>query len=256
MQKQPALQPQSGMTMIEVMVSFVLVAILLIGMNALWVGVARMLDDATLRQAAIFRLNGEMERLAEAYRLGVLDVAALTSTSDVYTDYYNATGYGTPPVDQVSGSYLDVTNQRIIYPRDSTIIFVKNDLGSTTTDSSFLYLPLASDPPSKVQAPYNLIYVYSATAGATPDDDDRNIVWLDRERNIVAQISWLLEDMPSTDPSVATDTPCKTTSCKRLTLLLDYPFRFDASATPPFQPTMGPIETITLQTIVGRRTSS
>jgi len=58
---------QSGMTLIEVMVGFVLTSILLFGLTGLWSVVNKQFQDLTIKQKAVFVLSGEMERLAAVY---------------------------------------------------------------------------------------------------------------------------------------------------------------------------------------------
>lgn len=233
---------QAGVTMLEVMVGLTLVAILLVGMNGLWVVVGRQLDDVTLRQKAILRLNGEMERLARLYVTGVGPSQTIAVTD------YQSNG----PVQR--GSYIatianTVDGQRLIY--GSTVL-----TPPVTTDPAVFAVTVdvdkrSGDAARYPNAVYTRIYYYDNGTGGAATTDDRNFVWLDRERNVVAQISWELMKLKGSD---GTDRPCYATSgtngCQLLTLYLDYPFRYSDGSP---RGDMGPVETITLQTIVGER---
>lgn len=100
----------------------------------------------------------------------------------------------------------------------------------------------------------------------------RNYVWLDRERGLVAQISWLEcnidpnrnagcwsvaagGDVDDEDNSDSGDEKCfsfkgggKGSWCRHVVLVLEYPYRITGSAAVPLSP-----RTMTLGTIVGRR---
>ncbi|GAB0058891.1 hypothetical protein SIID45300_03250 [Candidatus Magnetaquicoccaceae bacterium FCR-1] len=108
--------------------------------------------------------------------------------------------------------------------------------------------------------PNNLI-VYSTTALDQPgkillhqpaglDPTARNVILLDPERRITGELSWTEEPL--------TTQPCYTGDagggwCRKLTLYLDYPYLFPESDSQTSQPWGGPISTLTLRTIVGRR---
>ena len=59
---------QSGMTLIEVMITIVLLSILVLGISGLWANVTGDFLALTTRQKAIFVLNGEMARLSALFR--------------------------------------------------------------------------------------------------------------------------------------------------------------------------------------------
>jgi len=84
--------------------------------------------------------------------------------------------------------------------------------------------------------------------------DDRNLVWLDRNRNIVGQISWAavaLQSVPAQDNPVAQAANCQAISCVLLTLQIDYPYRF-ILATKTLE-ALDPVRTMNVNTIVARR---
>lgn len=237
-QRHPGPSNQSGMTIVEVMVGFVLVGILMVGMNAVWVAVARRVDDAVLRQQAVIRLNSEMERLSIAYITGGV-------LNQPVTDYATAApmtaGYGV-------GSYISTSPDgvvRRIYQTGQPGIAFTTDSG--TTDTAFD--AAITDAKENAEQVYNrILYFDNGTAATTTDD--RNLVWIDKDRRVVGQLSWEL--LPVRDASGPR--PCHpsgtATPCNLLTVFLDYPFRFSAGNP---RGAMGPVETITLQTIVGQR---
>lgn len=233
--RSPARHSQSGVTLIEVMVGMVLVGLLAIGMNAVWESAARQLDDVSLRQRAIFRLNGEMERLSALY---------------IFSD-----GNGPAnklPVDYAAGapartaSYItDATaNQRFIYGPTSA-----SGVNGPVPVALSVFEKTVDADGQNAETVYGAIHHLDAGVPSTTTDD-RNLVWLDREHDVLAQISWKATPLPNTDPTGTT--PCDAASCTLLTLFLDYPFRYVGGAADP-RGDMGPVETITLQTIVGHR---
>ncbi len=238
--RHPGQSDQSGMTMVEVMVGFVLVGILMVGMNAVWVAVARRVDDAVLRQQAVIRLNSEMERLSIAYITGG-DAGVKSQT---VTDYPTAApmtaGYEV-------GSYIGDSpagGGRQIY-QATGVNFVTTDPYPTNNG----FDTTVTDSPQNVETVYSRIYFFNNNT-STITIDDRNFVWLDKDRRVVGQLSWEL--LPVRDSS--DNRPCypsgASTPCRLLTVYLDYPFRFTAENP---RGAMGPVETITLQTIVGQR---
>lgn len=225
----PRLTRQSGITLMEVMIGIVLVGILVLGMNGLWEAAARQLDEASLRQRAVFRLNGEMERLSALYIFG----AGPSNPVEVQD-------YATSAIPARVGSYIgtSVSNKRYIYPNN----------GSPASDNGTSFTKAIDTDGQNAEAVYSLIYYLNA-GNIGLQDDDRNLVWLDRERGVLAQLSWELNTLPQT---ATTANPCKGGACQLLTLYLDYPFRYSSDTSDP-RGDMGPVETITLQTIVGQR---
>lgn len=226
----PRLTRQSGITLMEVMIGIVLVGILVLGMNGLWEAAARQLDEASLRQRAVFRLNGEMERLSALYIFGAGPSVAPVPVND----------YATSAIPARVGSYIgtSVSTNRLIYANS----------GSLTTNNVTNFTKAIDTDGQNAEEVYSLIYYLNAGNIGLPDDD-RNLVWLDRERGVLAQLSWELSTLPKT---ATTANPCKGGACQLLTLYLDYPFRYSSDTSDP-RGDMGPVETITLQTIVGQR---
>ncbi|WP_434620425.1 type IV pilus modification PilV family protein [Azospirillum sp. B2RO_4] len=233
----PRLSRQSGITLMEVMIGIVLVGILLLGMNGLWEAAARQLDEASLRQRAVFRLNGEMERLSALYIFGPVPTTS--------TNLVSVADYATSTIPARIGSYIgtSVSNSRLIYADNTTT--------PTVTTSTTTFAQTVNTDGQNAETVYSRIYYLDAGIVGTTGDD-RNLVWLDRERGVLAQLSWELSDLPYTDPLLSGGKPCNNKPCQLLTLYLDYPFRYSTDTVDP-RGDMGPVETITLQTIVGQR---
>ena len=90
-----------------------------------------------------------------------------------------------------------------------------------------------------------IFYWDQGNAGATVED--RNLVWLDDDKNVVAQLSWTLEPNPSDDDPVNASM-CFNGPCQHLTLYMDYPYRFNNGA----PTTTSNRDTISLKTIIGQ----
>jgi len=227
---------QSGLTLIEVMVGMLLVGILLLGTNTLWVIVADQFDDLSLRQQAILRLDGEMARLVEVY-----GDSANTAATVTVTNYATA-------APTASASYLAAPATRLIHGTGGGAQgYVQAFAGAAQFRAA-----IAADGSNAGQVMSPIYYFDAGVAAVTTDD--RNLVWLDRSRNIVGQLSWSLTPILGTG---LTPRDCGVASCNVLTLYLDYPYRFDVSvdplATAQTEIPGAAVETITLQTIVGHR---
>lgn len=252
---------QAGMTLVEVMVGFVLAGLLLVGMNALWVHVNRHLDDVSLRQKAIFRLNGEMERLSKLHNDGTISTLL---GNPALVEISKADYAAILPIEE--GSYISntITGSRYIYNTGNTYVRTTNRADyfarGVFSDTEANDIAACADAPGinddtlcpggENAAKLNGVILYFDRGGA-PTSDDRNLVWIDRERNVVGQLSW--EAMELTTNGTSDTIPCGnggTGRCRLLTLYLDFPFRFSPAA--PLGD-MGPVDTITLQTIVGPR---
>ena len=205
-----------GFTLIEIMVGMVLTGVLVAGMTSLWGMVAEQFFRVSLRQKAVFVLHGHMERLAQLYRFG--NIAANMSVNP------STTGYIHPPLAAtVAHSIL----------RDSTTGLATDQMMITTAAN-------------KAAFPEGNILNLNNTAAEVAD---RNLVWLDMEKDLTAQLSWTLvslSDQCFPDPDEQTSV-----GCQILTLYLDYPYRFTAGS-PPTNVALDTVETISLQTIVGR----
>lgn len=70
-----------GFTLIEILVGMILTSILVTGLVGVWQMVDDQLFRSTLRQKAVFVLNGHMERLVAMYRSGVAFTSRLTTNN-------------------------------------------------------------------------------------------------------------------------------------------------------------------------------
>ncbi|MBF8271226.1 MAG: Prepilin-type N-terminal cleavage/methylation protein [Magnetococcales bacterium] len=207
----------SGFTLIEVMVSMVLTGILVAGVVGLWGMVADQFFRLSLRQKAVFVLHGHMERLAMLYR----------TQANTKTLYASSTGYS-----QGGGTarvilYVDTNTARSTDPLMKTSAASKSNF-----DDGYI------------------LYLDQGASGLSAED--RNIVWLDRDKDVTAQISFTLDASPDPDSLCYPD--ADSTGCHLLTLFLDYPYRFVPGTTPANNVLPGiAVETISVQTIVGAR---
>ena len=229
---------QLGFTLIEVMVGFVLVFVLMLGLNALWTQVGAQFDDLVYRQKAIFRLNGEMERLTAQYNSGT----AIATAGDNHT--LNVPANAGSFISTLTGSGSTAGSppepaSRLIYGTASSPGFVLDSTVSANLASFVTAIP-ANDVGTATRDTYRYVLYFKDTG--TPLAS-RNVVWLDRSRKVVAQLSWDLYQV---------STSCYSGDCNLLTVYIDYPFRFNTTAG-TYAPIPGtPVETITAQTLVGR----
>ena len=230
----PELSGQRGITLIEIMVGVVLTAILVLGMSGLWANVNRNFLSLTLRQKAVFVLNGEMERLAALYRF---------------------TGFAGE--DATTDGYASTPNERLVFPSSLTAVNqVVTSVGSDFTCDDNTCAGLVFFDANGVSA-----------------NDDRNYVWLDQARDLTAQLSWRLRELTDTPLGnagfpVANAVACSdgitegdgtlesvgsTSVCQELTVYIEFPFRYASATEPGSDANIGKPETMSLITIVGRR---
>ncbi|MEI6985766.1 MAG: hypothetical protein WCK65_06525 [Rhodospirillaceae bacterium] len=264
---------ECGMTVIECMVGFLLISILLIGMGNLWVSVSQQIDRQSLRQKAVFRLNGEMERLVKLYTAPVnapfLIIPALNTPPAgsiaagftagfpalTVTGLYNPGQAGT----DIRWVYDDTGNAVgcVIAPGGGLCDFISQRLAS----SFFAYSPPANATAMLVNQVYREVFVFRGA-------QIRNLVWLDRSRDIVGMISWELHSWVAGDVNFPINCTAAN-ACALLTLYLDYPYRVVVAAaaaaaaagvipgantiTAPAEIIGLPVETLTVQSFVGTR---
>ena len=220
---------QHGFTLIEIMVSMVLVGILVVGLSGVWTMVGEQFFRITLRQKAVFVLHGQMERIAMMYRTGTdnMEMSSVTSGYDATTHPNTNTYYvfaDSAPLDDIDSDILIATQDEF-------------ELESVDEDV----------PDPGLGAIY---YMDIAPLGIS--SEDRNVVWLDKDKNVTAIMSWTLSDTDiDVDNPVAGD-DCydgATATCQLLTLYLDYPYRYSDGGLTEM---LGTAKTIILKTIVGR----
>ena len=266
---------ECGMTVIECMVGFLLISILLIGMGNLWVSVSQQIDRQSLRQKAVFRLNGEMERLVKLYTAPVntptliiptvpLNIPPAGSIAAGFAagfpaltvmGLYNPGQAGT----DIRWVYDDIGNAVgcVIAPGGGLCDFISQRLAS----SFFAFNPPANATAMQVNQVYREVFVFRGA-------QIRNLVWLDRSRDIVGMISWELHSRVAGDVNFPINCTAAN-ACALLTLYLDYPYRVvvnadDAAAaagvvpdantiTAPAEIIGLPVETLTVQSFVGTR---
>ncbi|CAK0773429.1 putative Prepilin-type N-terminal cleavage/methylation domain-containing protein [Gammaproteobacteria bacterium] len=221
------------MTLIEVMVGVVLTSILVLALSGTWAMVSDEFFKLTLKQKAIFILNGETERLVAAFRYKDLSTNNWLKRNSNYVNPSTGASINSPW--QINPTL------RYVYDQDTTDSDLatsdpQNILTTTTTNMSD-----------------SQIFVYTANSTYY------NIVWLDRERNITATLSW--DFSQAVGPNAAdckwgsgpgmVDTDDTTGNhCRVLIVYLRYPFRYQSDEI-PIAAVMGPTTEISLQTIVG-----
>lgn len=224
---------QRGFTLIEVLVALVLTSILVLGLSGLWANVGHQFLFLTLKQKAVFVLNGEMERLSALYRF---------------------TNFGGEQVSYTVAQpdYCSVApNDRFIYPNAGGPPVVDDIV--TTSDIDF---------DCGENACAGRVLYFNGTLPA----DDRNYAWIDQDRDVTAELSWCLQPPRGVaaagygscsdggaagDDSVTPAVIGGEADCQELTVFLEFPFRYNDVANPAAD--AGKTETLTLVTIVGRR---
>jgi len=242
---------QSGFTLIEVLIGIALTAILVLGMSGLWTTVNDQFLYLTLKQKAVFVLNGEMERLSSLYR---------------YTNFSNLDRFQTVVYendtlgdDLSDPAIIDFVKDRLIFissPVNLSRMVVSQEEG---TASLFDCSINETDQPATTQFNSECAGRILVDENGVGTDDDRNYVWIDQERRITARVSWRLRSIKSFISSVYpnVDKPCWDnaggTDCKELTLYLHFPFRYSSPQEPDRDAGFGRRETLVLKTFVGRR---
>ena len=234
--RQPGPTPigrQRGLTLIEILVTLVLLSILVFGLSGLWSNVSGHFLSLTLRQKAIFVLSGEIERLSALYRFTNFgDDAQSSSNSSSLPDQQ----YGEP-------------DDRKIYPVTSLKAPVVNDI---VTQNAAEFLCNANECAAMV----------FHDANDSGPGNDRVYVWIDQSRNITGRLSWVLgdpteggdsEDCSDGEPAEDGTSPGGNKPCEELTVYLEFPFRFVSGAIPDAAAGFGKRHQYSLKTIVGRR---
>lgn len=227
---------QDGYTLIEIMVSIVLVSVLALGMTSLFATVEEEFYALTLRQKAVLLLHGEMERLYGMYQKSGYSIVTGTPTSDdsPASVYFGAETPLHPNVSHrihsLSLPHSNLTRDVSNNPITTSTFLRKSD---NTVNYEHENAVLRYAPPS---TPSNI----------------QNIVWLDQEKRLTARLSWTHESQAS----IGCIDNGATSSCALVTLYLDFPYRYDESASPPnpvASADMGRVETLILRAIMGDR---
>jgi prepilin-type N-terminal cleavage/methylation domain-containing protein len=216
---------QSGFTLIEVMFASMILSVFVLGIGAFWYAASQRAADLVLKQKAIFVLNAEVERLTAIYVYTAFG-------ADLLAGAVTTTGYD---------GLVAIPTTRLIYPNSLSGSYASNNYLTTSaatfsTGSEFL------------------VWVQANFLSSL----NRNYVWIDKNKNIVGRLSWVMANINVASCIQALDCSCQRYDndsllpghCQTLDVYLEYPYRFDAAAasvTPPAQ-----LQTISLRTIVGR----
>lgn len=229
MDRSPMTARDEGFTIIEVMAAGALLSALGLCLVSGTTVLDRLSYETLLRQKAVFVLNGEMERVAALY----------TKTSFGSSQTVSTTGYTA-----VSG--IINSGKRATYVSSQPQVTF-----AATTAASFTNASTAN----------STVWLYQ-TGNAT-----QNYVWLDRDRSLLARLSW-----SSCDVTDQTSASCWVTGgkqktgkntascygygggtgvCDLITMFLDYPYTISGGAPTPLATVTA--TTMSLSTIVGRR---
>lgn len=209
--------PARGFTLIEVMVTMMLTTLLVIALSSLWGMVGEQFALLAWRQRAVFVLNGHAEKITALYRRG--EMGSTQSTVGLTVGY--------------PAEHLDPEGNHVIL--------------SDTIDG--LNLVSLDAETFKTDADNEGVLLYWDQGTGADQEDDRNVVWLDKDNDVTARMSWTMDGDAGVNNCYdgAGGTPCQW-----VTIYLDYPYRYTGMDTPS-QSMMDAPETVSLRTIVGRR---
>ena len=213
---------QSGMTLIEIMITLVVLSILVLGISGLWANVTGDFLALTTRQKAIFVLNGEMARLSAFFRFNQYNFSFNANNSSNYKDIGPERRDIFPPVGSDTGAF-------------NNIVLTAGNGAFNCGDSN---------------CAGNVLHFKNAV-----DGEPRNYVWIDQARKIVGELSWRLSgEGPKECSSTSTfGAVSSNAECKEIIIYLRFPLRYVNDTTPPKPTEFGRVETLILTTIVGRR---
>ena len=212
---------QRGFTLIDVMAAAMVLSIFIVGLGTSWAVADRRAGDLVLRQKAVFVANAEMERLTALYNL---------------TNYGNVGGTST--VSYESSQPFPTT--RLTYGSGGLSPYVPSAKDYTTTSAA----TFSSGSPF-------LVWVATGGLGST----NRNYVWLDQARNLMARLSWTVSTITPAQCTVGVTCSCLgflgllPGSCQKLNLYIEYPYRLVSGAASA----EGSLRSVSLSTVVGRQ---
>lgn len=216
---------QRGYMLMEVMIGSVILSILVLGMSGFWYTAVGHATELVLRQKAIFVANAEMERISSLYvYTNFANCGFFCSSGPVSTNGYD--GLSTIPA------------TRYVYP---------SDVSDYTNSGDFVTTNAATFQGSEFQ-----VFLDSNFFST----NNRTYVWIDKSRNIVGRISWVTSAITAGSCSY-NDCSCEGfdntggTSCLKLDVYLEYPYKFSSTGTIT-APAATALKTISLRTIVGR----
>lgn len=233
---------QRGFTLIEAMSAGAVLSILTLGLMGVWSAAGGAVNDLVVREKAIWTLNGQMERLVALYQF--------TDFGDGGADASSGYGYPAP-----------YANTRLIYGQSLLDLLAPSGSllgGLLGTEEGFGFLEEPTDFAGAEGYPVVLV------SGLLPANQ-RNYVWIDRDRDIVGRLSWeesdLQVDLCDGNNQTGGSSPCLCldfgggsggADCRQIMLTLEFPFRWDRDAAAPVAMPQDR-EILSLRTIVGRR---
>ncbi|MEO5378007.1 MAG: DUF1566 domain-containing protein [Magnetococcus sp. DMHC-6] len=199
-----------GFSLVEVMVAIVLTSLLVLGFSSMLAMLDQYFYQLTLKQKGIFLLQGEMDRLVTLYQKEYL--------------YYREATFADNGVRFGRWLYR-TTPQGIKCPLEDANCFLLTKSSGETINKSDWSIE-------------KLLFLDDGTTNNS--SSEKNLLWLDRARNVTAQLQWELADISGT-----TGNSC----CQTLKVTLTYPYRFQEGVD-PLEPSLGTPESLTQQTIV------
>lgn len=235
-------QRQGGFTLVEVLIGIVVTSILVLGLSGLWTTVNNQFLFLSIKQKAIFVLNGEMERLTALYRYTGFEGTERQVEYDVLSA-------AAPDNDDFSSN----SEARWIYGGDPTslnqmVVTAGGDFDCTITNGAANdTAQFNADCAARVLLDENGIGL----------DDDRNYVWIDQHRRLTGRLSWRKRNVSLNSSFPNANQPCWNNGgggdCQELILYLHFPYRYTDTNNPDTDAGFGRRETLVLKTIVGRR---
>ncbi len=231
---------EGGFTLIEAMTAGVVLSILTLGLMGVWTTAGANVDQLVTREKAIWQLNGQMERLAALYQ---------------FTDF----GDGGPDASSGYGYDAAFDDDRLIFGQSLLDRLGGGLLGGLLgTEDDFGFVEEAGGFEAAAGHPVAIV-------GGLLPANDRNYVWIDRDRGIVGRFSWaaadLVIDACDADNQTGGAQPCLCFDfagagdggrCQEITATLEFPLRWDSAADDAVA-MLQATEVLSLRTIVGRR---
>lgn len=224
----------------EAMTAGVVLSILSLGLMGVWSTAGASVDRLVIREKAIWALNGQLERLTALY--------TFTEFGDGFASASSGYGYA-----------AEFSNVRSIFGQELLDRLLGGLLGGLLGNpENFDFFETAGD--FETAAGHPIAFV----TGLLPAQD-RNYVWVDKDRGIVGRFSWETSDIAidacGADNQTGGGQPCLCFDfagdgdggrCLEIMVSLEFPLRWDSAANDAAD-MVGDPEILSLRTIVGRR---
>ena len=247
---------QFGFTLIEVLVGIALTALLVLGMTGLWTTVNDQFLYLTVKQKAIFVLNGEMERLSTLYRFTNFanNISGFAFQQVIYNNAIDGDDFA-----DANNPTQTAVPQRLIYSNNPSSSLKSTNLDNMVVRSDSLFdCPInKKDDPATTQFNADCAGRVLLDENSSSTTDDRNYVWIDQQRRITARLSRRIRNISLNNNFPNADQLCWDNAggskCQELTLYLHFPYRYSKTEGPDQDAGFGRRETLVLKTFVGQR---